>query len=151
MAKARIIFTDSVGGPVTLQSDYPEPACRFAGWTPIEAPQGEAGHAQDTGARTMSRTSWRYGANFALPGLGMGVAVGSPLDLADRLIGHLLKGGRCQVIPEDAEGSDYATCGIMPDSTPALVLTDPTNLQYTLSLSVINVATSPVPMNAYYG
>ena len=150
MAKSRILFTDGVGA-ATLESDYPAPACRFVGWTPITAPQGEAGHAEETGARTMSRTSWRYGASFAIAGLGMGVASGSALDIADRLVGHLLNGGQCQVITEDVLSSSYDTCGLMPNTVPRIVLSDATNLEYTLSLSLINLDADPVPMSAYYG
>lgn len=150
MAKARITFTDTIGA-ATLESDYPEPACRFAGWTPLSAPQGDAAHVQSTAARTMDRTSWRYGASFNIRGLGMGAAAGSALDVADRLILHLLNGGSCAVHTEDELGAVYPTCGIMPGTEPRLTLSDARHIEYTLSLALINLAAVPVAMAAHYG
>jgi hypothetical protein len=144
------VFTDVVGA-TTLQSDRPAPASRFAGWTALSNPQGEAGHTQSVGARAMNRTSWRHGVAFTVPGLRMGAASGSSLDIADRLCGHLLKGGTCQVITEDALGSSYATCGLMPDTMPTLRLADRRTLEYELTIALINLATNPVAMHAYYG
>lgn len=150
MAKSRITFTDGVGA-ATLQSDYPIPACRFQGWTPKSNPQGQATTAQEDSARAMNRTSWRYGVTFSVHGLGMGAAAGSALDIADRLVGHLLAGGTCAVYTEDVLGTSYATCGLMPGTTPDITQSDDRHLDYSLSLSLINLATSPVPMLAYYG
>lgn len=150
MAKSRITFTDGVGA-ATLQSDYPIPACRFQGWTPKSNPQGQATTAQEDSARAMNRTSWRYGVAFSMHGLGMGAAAGSALDIADRLVGHLLAGGTCAVYTEDVLGTSYATCGLMPGTTPDITLSDDRHLDYSLSLSLINLADVPVPMVAYYG
>lgn len=150
MAKSRITFADAVGA-ATLESDYPEPACRFGNWTPITAPIGTAAHVQSTGARTMNRTSTRYGASFEVRGLGMGAASGSALDIADRLIYHLLTGGSCAVFTEDALDASYPTCGLMPGTEPSLAFSDPRNIEYTLSLALINLAVSPAPMMAHYG
>lgn len=150
MARARITFTDIVGA-ATLQSDWPEPGDVFGAWTPTSVPVGQSGHAQDDATPSHSRTSWRYGATFEVRGLGMGAAGASALDIADRLIGHLLSGGTCGVTTEDALGSTYATCGLMPDTEPALALANPRTIEYTLSLALINLADSPVPMICHYG
>lgn len=149
MPKARITFND--GSARTLQSDFPDIAARFGNWTPVSQPVGEAVHDQAVGERTMSRTSMRHGAAFEIRGLAMGAAAGASVDIADRLIAHLLAGGQCAVYTEDSDDSTYLTCGLWPGSTPALALTDPVMLEYTLQLRLINTATVPVPMVAYYG
>ena len=70
--------------------------------------------------------------------------------IAARLIAWLKQGGTCAVTTNDALGSSYPTCGLWPGSSPTLQLSDKRNLLYTLSLQLINLAASPVAMNAVY-
>ena len=74
----------------------------------------------------------------------------SMVDVADRLIYHLLNGGTCAVNTNDAATSAYATCGLKPGTTPSLELTDRRALEYTLSLQLVNLAGSPARMSCYY-
>jgi hypothetical protein len=149
VAKARLTFTDDVGA-ATLQSDWPSPADRFGNWTPIKRPVGDSANRLSDETLYMFRTSWRYGASFEIRGLGMGAAAGSALDIADRLIAHLLNGGSCAVFTEDKLSSSYATCGLMPGVAPSLQQTDARSIEYTISLSLINLAGSPVQMICHY-
>ena len=74
----------------------------------------------------------------------------SQLDIASRLRRHLLNGGTCTLYLTDAAGTSYATCGLKPGTTPEIALADRRTLEYTLSLSLINLAGSPSEMSAYY-
>lgn len=150
MAKSRITFTDDVGA-ATLQSSYPEPACRFSNWTPTKRPVGDSAHDLADEGLHMFRTSWRYGATFQVEGLAMGSWPDtSPLNIADRLIAHLLNGGTCAVITEDAYESTYSTCGLMPGTVPSLAQSNRRSIEYTLTLALINLAASPVQMVCHY-
>lgn len=74
----------------------------------------------------------------------------SMVDVADRLVYHLLNGGTCAVYTNDVATSAYATCGLRPGTTPSLSLTDRRALEFTLSVDLINLAGSPARMSAYY-
>lgn len=79
------------------------------------------------------------------------VAAVRMVDLADRLAYHLENGGTCQVDTGDYEGNSYATCGLAPGATASPpVLSDKKNLEYTLSLSLVNLAGSPARMRCHY-
>lgn len=150
MAKPRVTFTFE-GVAYQLQSDFPDPASRFRNWMPDRLPIGDAVHVQANEQMYRFRTSWRYGAHFEIPGLGMNIlASASALTIAQKLKAHLLDGGTCSVYTEDLAGSTYATCGLWPNSTPELALTDRRTMEYVLRLSLINLASSPVEMNAFY-
>lgn len=135
---------------VALESDWPDPASRFANWTPRKRPVGDSAHVMANEQRYMFRTSWRYGATFEIRGIQMGAAAGSALDIADRLIAHLLNDGTCSVYAEDALGSSYVTCGVMPGTEPELVPADRRKIEYSLALALINLASSPVQMICHY-
>lgn len=150
MAKARITFTFE-GTSYQLQSDLPDPASRFRNWLPDRIPVGDAVHVQSNEQMYRFRTSWRYGAHFEIHGLGMNIlATASALTIAHKLKAHLLDAGTCSVFTEDLAGSSYATCGLWPGSSPEIALADRRTLEYALRLSLINLASSPVEMNAFY-
>lgn len=90
---------------------------------------------------------------------GLGYTAGTPpttggivdwVSIADRLCAHLLTGGTCSVECEDTVSSTYATCGLAPGATPTLRLTNAQTKEYTLSLSLLNRAGSPVQMVCLY-
>ena len=73
------------------------------------------------------------------------------VDVADRLAYHLENGGTCEVDTGDYDGNIYATCGLAPGATASPpVLSDKKNLEYTLSLSLVNLAGSPARMRCHY-
>lgn len=73
------------------------------------------------------------------------------VDIADRLAYWLNNGGTCEVDTGDYDGNIYATCGVAPGTTIAPpTLSDKKNLEYTLSLSLINLAGSPARMRCHY-
>lgn len=147
---AEITFTDAIGA-ATLRNAYGAPADRFANWTPITRPVGDSAVAQGTGARSMFRFRDDYMASFELRGISSHATSGvAPIDVADRLIYHLLNGGTCSVATEDADANTYATCGLAPGADPQLQLADPQNLEYTLTLTLINLAAVPARMVCRY-
>lgn len=149
---ATITFTDSIGA-ATLQNDYPgTPASRFSNWTPSTKPYGDSVNTLATGATVMFRHRTDYGASFDLADIPVKAQADGVnyVAIADRLIAHLMSGGTVSVQTDDAGTRLYPTCGLAPGSTPTLRLTDRRNLLYTLSLSLINLAASPVRMDAVY-
>jgi len=135
-----ISFTDGIGA-ATLVNSKVAPGDRFANWTPVTRPFGESGPRQSDGAISMFVFRTDYGASFELPMIpsieNAGVAM---VDLADRLVAWLVQGGTCSVQTGDNDSNVYANCGLMPGSKPELKLTDKVLLEYTLSLSLINLS-----------
>jgi hypothetical protein len=145
-----ITFTDTVGA-ATLKNGKAAPADRFANWVPMSRPVGDAAYRLSDGAMTRVLLRTDYGASFELRGIPIATVGGIRLvEIADRLVLHLLKGGTCAVNTGDASSSAYATCGLMPGSTPSLTQSRPDLLEYALSLSLINLAGSPVAMVCRY-
>lgn len=134
---ARIEFND--GAAAVLESAWPAPGNRFANWVPLSRPSGH--HAHTLADETLHRLTLRtdYGASFDMPGLRMGDEADAPLDIADRLVAHLINGGTCAVYTEDALGSTYLNCSLLPRTTPALRQTDARHLEYALSVSLLNL------------
>jgi hypothetical protein len=118
---------------------------RFASWIPTSIPVGAAATALGTGARVFWQFRTDYGATFEVQNIPL-----ASVAIADRLRAHLLRGGTCAVYTEDAAARTYTTCGIFPESTPELSLTDGGLFLYSLSLSLINLAPSPVAMRCEY-
>lgn len=143
----RITFTDTVGAAI-LTNGKTSPGDRFAGWTPDSQPVGESAAAQSGGAITFMRFRDDYGAKFSLPAIPS-TGASSALSIADRLRRHLIMGGQCVVETGDVASSSY-TCSLKPGTTPTLEMTDSENIEYTLTLHLINAAGSPVQMVCRY-
>ena len=145
-----ITFTDGVGA-ATLTNGKTTPGDRLSGWTPHTKPIGESAARQSDGALSMFLFRTDYGASFSLTQIPVAASGGVRLvDVAARLVAWLLQGGQCAVNTGDVESNSYATCGLMAGTTPSLSLTDKVNLEYTLSLSLINLAVSPIAMVCHY-
>lgn len=146
----QISFTDDVGAAV-LTNGKTAPGDRFSNWVPMKRPVGDAAHRLSDQAMTRFRTSWQYGASFELRFIPIAASGGNRLvEIADRLIAHLLNGGTCAVNTGDSGSNSYATCGLMPGATPTLAQMSAGPLEYSLSLAVINLAGSPVQMVCRY-
>src|SRR4051794_17818472 len=117
---ASISFTDAFGS-ATLTNGKPSPADRFANWTPKSVPFGDAANRQSDGALTRLKLRDDYGATFDLTMIPVATSGGNRLaDIADRLCYHLQNGGTCTVTTGDVDANAYATCGLMPGTTPTL-------------------------------
>ena len=145
---AKITFTDGTGA-ATLDNGFSAVAnavaCRFSNWVPITTPIGTRVQSLGTGQTSMFAFRTDYGASFELREIQ-----GDNIAVAARLRAWLLGGGQCAVYTDDSAGATYLTCGLMPGTEPALTQQDPTELTYALSLSLINLAGSPVPMTCKY-
>lgn len=145
-----IAFTDSFGA-ATLTNNKPGPAARFCNWVPTSQPVGDSVERDSDGAVIMFQTRDDFGASFELRKIPVETASGvSMAAIADRLRRHLLLGGQCSVATGDTTPHTYATCGLKPGTTPQLTMSDPKNIEYTLSLVLINLAVSPVQMVCNY-
>ena len=119
---------------------------------PLKRPKSDVEEALGTGALYAFRYRMDFGASFALEGISAHIQSGVFMpDVADRLIAHLMDGGTCGVNTQDNGAHTYATCGLLPGTTPALTMSDPHALEYTLSLAVLNLAAVPTQMICHYG
>jgi hypothetical protein len=145
-----ITFTDAIGA-ATLKNGKPVPGDRFSAWTLRSVPVGDFAHRQSDGALSRFKVRDDYGVSFELRAIPVRTTGGVRLvDIADRLVYHLLNGGTCTVNTGDTASSSYATLGLMPGTEPQLTLSDPRMLEYTLAVSLINLAGSPVRLVCYY-
>lgn len=145
-----IQFTDEIGA-ATLTNGKVSPADRFATWTPMKRHKGSPTKRDSDNALMLFRTSTIYGATFELQNIPMKSIGGvRNVDVADRLVAHLLGGGTCTVNTGDASSTVYATCGVYPDTEPSLQLTNRQLLEYSLTLALQNLAGSPVQMVCHY-
>lgn len=118
---------------------------RFANWTPFTRRVGDTGVALATGARSMFTFRIDYGATFEMrdiPATAQATAL--------RLIRHLQGGGTCSVATADNSSRTYTTCGLDPQGDVTLAFQDPTFLTYTLTLSLINLASPGADMLCDY-
>lgn len=134
-----------------LQSDYNGIAgsvgARFRDWTPFSTPVGPAVNALGTGVLYRYTFRTDYGASFRITELPNDAATMATML---RLRRWLLAGGSVQVITDDQSSRTYAECGLAPEATPDITLDNPADLRYAMSLAVINIASSPVPMICSY-
>ena len=139
-----IVFDDGAGDTICRNAKT-APADRASNWVPANyRPIGDAAHMLADEARVVFAVRMQHGASFELRGIPMGDEVDGPLDVAERLIAHLLNGGTCKLYLEDVLAASYLNCGIDPEVEPSLVQSDRTMLEYTLSLGLINLAGSPM-------
>lgn len=152
-ATAYIPTTSAALSAASLHCDYPGTvASRFSGWTPTTRPVGDSVNRLSDGGIVMFKERTDYGASFTLEGIPVKALTDSVnrVAIADRLIAHLLSGGTCLVQTDDVNQAIYKTCGLWPGSSPSLTLTDRSNLLYSLSLQLVNLASTPVAMTAVY-
>jgi hypothetical protein len=144
-----ITFND--GAAATLTNGKAVPGDRFSNWVTVTKPVGDSANRQSDGALSMFVFRTDYGATFELTQIPVAVVGGvRSVDVAARLIAWLMRGGTCTVATGDVETNSYATCGLMPGTTPTLTLSDKRSLEYTLSLALINLAGSPVALVCHY-
>lgn len=128
---ASISFTDGTGS-VTLSNTLSSVASRFQKWVPLVQPVGPLHQALGTGTPYLWEHRCDHGAKFTLPYIP-----NSAQSDCLRLVRHLLRAGSVTVTTDDA-GSRTYTCYLWPGSRPELSEPDPTTLERTLTLSVLN-------------
>ena len=137
MANPSISFTDS-SGSATLTNTSP----RFASWTPLTHDIGVARVSLGTGLTLQRNYRRDYAASFKVNNI-------RPKDVntALRLKLYLENGGSVTVNTNDVSGSSYV-CTMQATQQPKFEFTDPKNLEYSLTLFLVN--TSGVPLIAQY-
>lgn len=139
-----ITFTDATGA-VTIQSAFNAPAGRFENWIPFNRPIGEGAHALGTGQRYQFAFRTDYGASFELRGV-----LRTDADLLARMEAHLIGGGTVALTTGDASSNTYATCGLGPDLPFPEFDYDREMREFTVRLTLINLAASPSAMLCEY-
>lgn len=128
-----LAWTDGVGA-ATLNNGKPVPGDRFTAWTPFTNPIGPRYAALGTGIVFSWAHRTDYGASFQLTQIPR-----TSLDLVMRLVRHLIAGGAVTVNTGDSASRVY-TAGLRPDTEPTLERSDAQNIEYTLSIELINRA-----------
>jgi hypothetical protein len=135
---AYIEWEDSDGTGV-LTPSYPNgPARRFRNWTPAVVPVGPARYALGTGRRFLYEHRRDYRASFEVPGL-------KPTQhaLVHRFVLHALKGCAFFVYTEDKNAATYE-CRLAEDGEPEYTFEDTQQLEYTVRVTVKNLAAAPM-------
>ena len=130
---ASIDFND--GSAATLASSWPTPANRFRAWEPFSRPFGEGAAALGSGKRYQWAFRTDYGASFEIAGIA-----NTDVDIALRLMAHLIEGGTITVNTADVNTTSYSNCCLAPETMPELTLEDRAMLEYTLKLTVVNLS-----------
>lgn len=129
-----LTFTDGTGA-ATLNNSKAVPADRFTNWTPMAAAVKADSTSLATGQPFPFVFRTDYSASFALaaiPNTSQATAL--------RLIAWLEQGGVVSVNTGDSATRVYASCYLAPGSRATLSLSNPRNLEYTLSLTLLNTA-----------
>lgn len=124
-------WTDTTGA-ATLTNGKPVPGDRFTAWTPFTQPIGPRHAALGTGIVFSWAHRTDYGASLQLTQIPR-----TSLDLVMRLVRHLIAGGAVTVNTGDSATRIYSA-GLRPDTEPVLERSDAQNIEYTLSLELIN-------------
>jgi hypothetical protein len=139
-----ISWTDGIGA-TSLTNSKPTPGDRFQNWNPASPAVCDAEEALGTGQLYTFKFRDDYLVTFDLTQIPQS-AMGTML----RLQRWLTSGGNVSVNTGDASSHVYATCCLQKGADPKPRLTDPKNLEYSISFALRNVAGSPVDMICAY-
>ncbi len=143
-APASLQFTDA-DGSAAITNGKSGPGARFSGWTPIPVTFGDSEDGLGDGVLYTFTFGDRMDARFALTQI--------PNDqqpLLERLRRHLTAGGIVHVITGDVADREYTTCQMVKGAPPELEMTDRQLLEWTVTLTLRNVAPDPQPMLCVY-
>jgi hypothetical protein len=135
----------AIASSVSFSNGRPTPLDRFGGWTPMSNPVGPAQTAVGTGRRYTFPFRTDHTVSFEIRNI--------PNTLvwqAVKLQEHLLRGGLVSINTGDSLNSVYTQCCLAPDTVPQITQSDARELEYTMSLTLLNVAGSPFRMIAQY-
>lgn len=141
---SKIDFTDATGA-ATLSNTRAVPHDRFASWVPRSTPVGPSDTALGTGQKYVFPFRDDHTAAFEIRNIP-----NSQMAIMLRLQRHLEAGGVVSVTTGDSLSSVYPTCCLAPEQHVNITLSDPRNLEYTFSVTLVNVAASPVRMVCQY-
>jgi hypothetical protein len=142
---ASISFTDATGS-ATLNSSWPSGAPRrFRNWVPYSRPFGEGANKLSDGQ--LHRFAFRtdHTASFEMPGIA-----NSSMATLTRFLEWALSDGATFTVTTDDLASRTYTCCVAPGTEPEVTREDAGMLEYTLSLTVVNIVTTPTAMLCIY-
>jgi hypothetical protein len=142
---ASLQFTDAQGS-AAITNEKPGRGARFAGWTPLGPPAAElATELATPGVVHGFVFGERYEATFRLE------YIPNPqVPLIVRLARHLKSGGTVHVITDDAAGREYPTCQMVESAPPTYEKADRALQEWTLTVTLRNVAPVPEEMLCLY-
>lgn len=141
---ASISFTDATGSATLVQSDDGEPTARFNSWTPDPMPIGEQANGLGDGRLWTFEFRVDYKASFEMPRIPMADEA-----ILQRFKLHAERGGFFTLTTDDSESNEYDECQRAPGTQIDIRLV-PETLEYTLRMTAINMAASPVPLRCVY-
>jgi hypothetical protein len=134
-----ITFNDGVAR--TLTNGKPYPANRFDNWTMAPIFRGTVAHRQSDLTPTAFSTARLSSCSFQLSKIpSRTTSALRYLTVAHRLIAHLLNAGSCVVNTGDTDTTTHSGLYLLPGFEPTITLTDPGQLEYTLSLALFDPA-----------
>jgi hypothetical protein len=148
MSGAHINWTDGAGAAQLdngLTASAGGVGSQFKNWVSDSNPVGPEVNALGTGALTKFVFRTDYTASFDLTDIP-----NANTTLIDRLIAWLRAGGTVSVTCGDTTSAVYATCCLAPGAKIAKKMDNKNDITWTVSLSLLNIAASPVPMTCIY-
>lgn len=138
-----IAFVDSVGSAQVTNGLTLE-GRRFANWVPDIVRVGDRRTVLGTGRFYEYLYRQDYVARFQIENLKA-----SDMATVMRWKAHALKGCDFVVYTEDDSSRTY-NCRLRPDTEPTIELVDRTNIEYTLTVEVMNTDVPTVPLQCIY-
>ncbi len=148
MSGAFIAFTDGIGAAQLdngMTSIAAGVGSRFTNWTSDPEPIGPEVNNLGTGALTKFVFRTDYKASFDLVNIP-----NANTTILDRLIAWLRAGGVVSVTCGDTTSAVYATCCLAPGTKVMKKMDNKNDITWTLSVTLLNIASSPVPMTCVY-
>ncbi len=147
-ASAHINFTDGIGAAQLdngMTASAIADGSHFKNWTSDPTPIGPEKNNLATGQLVKFVFRTDYMASFTLTDIPNANTV-----ILDRLIEFLRNGGVVSVTTGDTLSSVYPTCCLAPGAKASKKMDNKNDITWTLSLTLLNVAVSPVPMTCLY-
>lgn len=148
MSGSFITFTDAIGaaqldnGTTGIAAGV---GSRFTNWVSDSDPFGPEINALGTGALSKFIFRTDYKASFDLMNIP-----NANTTILDRLIAFLRSGGIVSVTCGDTTSAVYATCCLAPGGKIVKKMDNKNDITWTVSMTLLNVAGSPVPMTCVY-
>lgn len=136
-----VAFND--GTATVLSNGQPTVLGRaFADWSPRITPVGEIATALSSGRREMWVYRTQFDVEFRIDNIPTRGTLGGadPLETAQRLVAHLLRGGTCDVTTEDDGSRVYLGAWLTDGATPSLDLQDASAKTFSLTLPLTQLS-----------
>lgn len=148
MPGSYITFTDATGA-ATLSNGMTAIAggvgSRFVSWNSDSNPFGPEKNALGTGQLYKFTFRTDYTASFEIQDIP-----NSSVTIIDRFLAWLRAGGQVHVYTGDNAAREYATCCLAPGARVTKRMFNNQDITWAVSMTLLNVASTPVPMTCIY-